>query len=48
MAASTYNPVFNASGKPYKIVKYASDITAQKRKNIEFEGQLDALVGPKL
>ena len=26
----SYNPIFDISGKPYKIVKYASDVTAQK------------------
>lgn len=40
---ASYNPIFNANGEPYKIVKYASDITSQKRKNIEFEGQLEAI-----
>lgn len=27
---ATYNPIFDANGSPYKIVKYATDITAQK------------------
>lgn len=40
---ASYNPIFDANGRPYKIVKYASNITEQKRKNIEFEGQLDAI-----
>jgi methyl-accepting chemotaxis protein len=26
----SYNPIFDASGKPYKVVKYATDITANK------------------
>ncbi|WP_413577696.1 methyl-accepting chemotaxis protein [Bdellovibrio sp. HCB290] len=26
---ATYNPIMDASGKPYKVVKFASDITAQ-------------------
>ncbi len=27
---ASYNPIFDASGKPYKVVKYATDITAAK------------------
>ena len=26
---ASYNPIFGADGKPYKVVKYASDVTAQ-------------------
>jgi methyl-accepting chemotaxis protein len=26
---ASYNPIFDASGRPYKVVKYASDVTAQ-------------------
>ncbi len=40
---ASYNPVFDASGKPYKIVKYATDITASKAKNAEFEGKINAI-----
>ena len=32
---ASYNPVFNASGKPYKVVKFASDITKEKVKIVE-------------
>lgn len=28
---ATYNPVFDAQGRPFKVVKFATDITAQKR-----------------
>lgn len=28
---ASYNPVFDASGRPYKVVKFATDITAQKQ-----------------
>jgi len=28
-----YNPILGADGKPYKVVKFASDITAEKLKN---------------
>ena len=26
---ASYNPIFDASGRPYKVVKYASDVTSQ-------------------
>lgn len=28
---ASYNPVFNAAGKPVKVIKFATDITAQKQ-----------------
>lgn len=28
---ASYNPVFDTNGKPFKVVKFATDITAQKR-----------------
>ncbi len=37
-----YNPVFRR-GKPYKVVKFATDITEQKLRNAEASGKLDAL-----
>ena len=40
---ATYNPIFNASGKPYKIVKYAVDVTQQKLANADFKGQIQAI-----
>jgi methyl-accepting chemotaxis protein len=39
---ATYNPIFKG-GKPYKVVKFASDITAAKTKAIEDAGKLDAI-----
>lgn len=39
---ASYNPVFRW-GKPYKVVKIATDITAAKRKGAEAEGKLEAL-----
>ncbi len=39
---ASYNPVFRR-GKPYKIVKFATDITAQKLRSAEDAGKLDAL-----
>jgi methyl-accepting chemotaxis protein len=40
---ATYNPILDANGKPYKVVKYAADITAQKLRNADFEGQITAI-----
>lgn len=40
---ATYNPILDASGKPYKVVKYATDITEQKLKNADFESQITAI-----
>lgn len=39
----SYNPILCAAGKPYKVVKYATDVTAQKNRNADFEGQIDAI-----
>lgn len=39
---ASYNPVFRR-GKPYKIVKFATDITAQKLKAAEDTGKLNAI-----
>ena len=40
---ASYNPIMDASGKPYKVVKFATDITEQKLKNADYEGQLAAI-----
>ncbi len=40
---ASYNPIFDSDGKPYMVIKFASDITAQKLKNAEFEGKIDAI-----
>jgi methyl-accepting chemotaxis protein len=40
---ASYNPIFDVGGKPYKVVKYATDITAQKRRAADVEGQLAAI-----
>ncbi|MBZ9789979.1 PAS domain-containing methyl-accepting chemotaxis protein [Rhizobium sp. 3T7] len=39
---ASYNPVFSG-GKPYKVVKFATDITPQKLKSAEDAGKLNAL-----
>jgi methyl-accepting chemotaxis protein len=40
---ASYNPIFNRSGKPVKIVKVAADITGPKQSALDAEGQLQAI-----
>ena len=39
----SYNPIFDVDGKPFKVVKFAADITAQKTAAVENEGQMAAI-----
>ncbi|MFZ2099969.1 MAG: methyl-accepting chemotaxis protein, partial [Oricola sp.] len=40
---ASYNPVIGRNGKPYKVVKFATDITAAKLKAAEDEGKMEAI-----
>jgi methyl-accepting chemotaxis protein len=40
---ATYNPIFNLDGRPYKVVKYAMDVTETKLRNAEYEGKVNAI-----
>jgi len=40
---ASYNPVADRSGKPFKVVKMATDVTEEKLRNADFEGQLAAI-----
>jgi methyl-accepting chemotaxis protein len=40
---ASYNPILNASGKVTKIVKAATDVTAEKLCAAEFEGKINAI-----
>jgi len=40
---ASYNPIFDAEGKPVKVVKFATDITEQKKLSAESRGKLEAL-----
>jgi methyl-accepting chemotaxis protein len=40
---ASYNPVLDLDGRPLKVVKVATDITEQKIRNADFEGQLSAI-----
>ncbi|GAB3739054.1 methyl-accepting chemotaxis protein [Silanimonas algicola] len=40
---ATYNPVKDPTGRPFKVVKFATDITTQKLKDVEFSNQMAAI-----
>jgi methyl-accepting chemotaxis protein len=40
---ASYNPILDDSGKPFKVVKFASDVTAEKLKAADFAGQIEAI-----
>jgi len=40
---ASYNPITDMNGKPFKVVEYATDITEQKLRNADFEGQISAI-----
>ncbi|MGJ4912293.1 methyl-accepting chemotaxis protein [Bradyrhizobium sp. HKCCYLS2033] len=40
---ATYNPVLDAAGRPIGVVKFATDVTAQKLKNADLAGQIEAI-----
>jgi len=40
---ASYNPIFDLNGKPFKVVKYATDVTATKLQTADFQGQIAAV-----
>ncbi len=40
---ASYNPVMNSDGKPFKVVKFATDITAARNEAAEVQGKMTAL-----
>ena len=40
---ASYNPIFDLNGKPFKVVKFASDVTATKLKLVDYAGQVAAI-----
>jgi methyl-accepting chemotaxis protein len=40
---ATYNPILDEAGKPFKVVKFATDVTEQKLKNADSDGQIAAI-----
>lgn len=40
---ASYNPIFDGEGRQVKVIKYATDITAAKVSNAEYEGKVNAI-----
>jgi methyl-accepting chemotaxis protein len=40
---ASYNPILDMDGRPFKVVKFATDITAQKLATADITGQIDAI-----
>ena len=40
---ASYNPILDEAGKPFKVVKFATDVTEQKLKAADNDGQIDAI-----
>ena len=40
---ASYNPIMDKDGKPFKVVKFATDITKQKLENAEYAGKVAAI-----
>ncbi len=40
---ASYNPVLDEKGKPFKVVKFATDVTRQKLATADLAGQIDAI-----
>ncbi len=40
---ASYNPILDENGKPFKIVKFATDVTEQKLRNADRAGQIAAI-----
>lgn len=40
---ASYNPILDEAGRPIKVVKFATDITAAKLRNTDYGGQLAAI-----
>jgi methyl-accepting chemotaxis protein len=40
---ASYNPIPDASGKLFKVIEYASDVTETTARNVDFAGQLAAI-----
>ncbi|GGC84824.1 methyl-accepting chemotaxis protein [Undibacterium terreum] len=41
--SASYNPIIGNNGKPYKVIKFANDVTAEKLNNAEYEGKVNAI-----
>jgi methyl-accepting chemotaxis protein len=41
---ASYNPICDTNGKPFKVVKFATDITEKKIRSMEYAGKIDAIL----
>ena len=41
---ASYNPVRDTNGRPFKVVKFAIDVTAKKIRSMEYAGKIDAIL----
>ncbi|MFC6774296.1 PAS domain-containing protein [Methylobacterium gregans] len=40
---ASYNPILDEAGRPFKVVKYGTDVTAQRLRDAEVRGQTEAI-----
>ena len=40
---ASYNPILDMNGRPFKVVKYATDVTAEKLRAADYAGQIEAI-----
>ncbi|MBB96646.1 MAG: chemotaxis protein [Rhodobacteraceae bacterium] len=40
---ASYNPIFDVDGRPIKVIKFATDVTDQRKRNAEFESKYNAI-----
>lgn len=40
---ASYNPILDLNGKPFKVVKFATDVTVSKLRNADYSGQIEAI-----
>jgi methyl-accepting chemotaxis protein len=40
---ASYNPVMDSDGRPYKVIKFATDITDNRLRSAEYEGKVSAI-----
>ena len=40
---ASYNPIFDMNGRPFKVVKYATNITQERLRQVDNEGQIAAI-----
>jgi methyl-accepting chemotaxis protein len=40
---ASYNPILDETGKPFKVVKFASDVSEQRLKTADLAGQIEAI-----